>query len=541
MRNDTFTQVALIAGLRWRLFRNSLHTTRAKLELAGQIFLSIAAALVAAGGGLGLFTIAFLLSGGSRYTILHALLWGIFLAWLILPLLVAAGTSTIDFRELLRFPLRFSSYLLVSLAYSLFDPVALAAFFWLACFFAGISAARPDLILVLAPAFVGLAAVTLFMSRSLMTVIERLFRRRRGREIFFTVFVLAMLSGQLVMVAAEDQIETAWKYAGANPGWLLIFPPNLAFAAFETARAGGVAAPLSFAAVLALYASLLFIAHRRRTLAQYRGEDLSEGVAVTSAQAAPVEAGWRLPLLPGSIAALVEREFRYASRNGFTLMNLVIPISLPAVFGAVAISGEELPGFMTRDAGASFFGLVAYTQLVTSQLVFNQFAFEGHGIQFLFFAPVRFREVFAAKNLAYAAAVLIDVVLIWLVMAAFGQAPGALATVTVLAALPFLLLAQMTVGNLLSLYFPRRFDFGKFKQRQSGMSVLLGMLQQMVALAIAGGIYVLARWLGVLWAAALAYVVLGAAMAMVYNIFLSHYDAIALRRREALTAELCHE
>jgi hypothetical protein len=290
-----------------------------------------------------------------------------------------------------------------------------------------------------------------------------------------------------------------------------------------------------------LYGLLLYRAHRRRVLAQFRGEDLSQAATVSTPQNARVEAGWYLPALPGAMAALVEREFRYASRNGFTLMNLAIPLFLPAIFGAVAAGGEKLPGFMSRDAGATFFGLVAYTQMVTSQLVFNQFAFEGHGIQFLFLAPVRFREVIAAKNLAYAAAVLLDVLLIWLVMAAFGRAPGAIATLAVLAALPFLLLAQMAVGNLLSLYFPRRFDFGKFKQRQSGMSVLLGILQQVVALAIAGGIYALARWLNLLWAAALVYIVLGAAMWMVYSILLAHYDSIAAARRESLTAELCHD
>lgn len=539
MRNEILTQVALIAGLRWRLFRNSLHTTRAKLELAGQIFISILAAIVAVGGGLALFALGLLLVNSPRHPILQGLLWGIFLAWLILPLIVAAGTTSIDFRELLRFPLRFSSFLLLSLAYSLFDPVALAALFWLACLFAGIVSARPDVVHLIAPAFLGLAAVTLFLSRGFMTVIERLFRRRRGREIFFTIFVLAMLSVQVVVVAAEDYLDLAWEYVEANAGLLLIFPPSLAYAALESALLGNATVPLTVTAVLFLYAALLYRAHRRRVLAQFHGEDVSEA-ATASTTGARVEAGWHLPALPGTVTALVEREFRYASRNGFTLMNLAIPIFLPALFGAVAAGGREM-NFVSRDAGTTFFGLVAYTQVITSQLVFNQFAFEGHGIQFLFLAPVRFREVIAAKNLAYAAAVLLDVVLIWLVMAAFGQAPGAIATLTVLTALPFLLLAQMAVGNLLSLYFPRRFDFGKFKQRQSGMSVLLGILQQVVALAIAGGIYALARWLDLLWAAALAYVVLGAAMWMVYSILLGHYDSIASARRESLSAELCHE
>lgn len=540
MRNDSLSQVALIAGLRWRLFRNSLSSTRARLDLAGQVLLSILGAVVGLGIGAGLFALSLLFVKTSRLAPLEGMLWGVFLAWLILPLIVATGTTTIDLRELLRFPVRFSSFLLLSLAYSLFDPVGLMALFWLGCIFAGVVAARPDAALLVAPAFAGLAAVALLLSRGFMTFVESLFRRRRGREIFFTIFVLAMLSLQVLAVVIEDYLAPVWQYVQAHPGVLLIFPPSLAHAAVETALQGGVAGPLTVAVALALYAGLLYRAHRRRLLAQYRGEDQSPGVAAT-AQAAPVAPGWHLPALPGPVVALVEREVRYAARNGFTLMNLAIPVFLPALFAAVALSGENLPGFMTRDAGATFLGLVAYTQLVTSQLVFNQFAFEGHGIQFLFLAPVRFREVIAAKNLAYAAAVLADVILIWIVLAVLGSAPGALATLTVFCALPLMLLAQMAAGNLLSLYFPRRFDFGKFKQRQSGVSVLLGMVQQMVTLIIAGGIYALARWLDALWAAALAYVVLGAAMATGYNLLLGHCDSVALRRREVLAAELCHD
>lgn len=541
MQSETLTQVSLIAQLRWRLFRNSLRTARAKAELIGQILLSILGGLVALGGGLALYAISILLVSANRPLILHGLLWGVFLAWLFLPLVVAASTATVDFRELLRFPLRFSSFLVLSLAYALFDPVALVALFWTTCIFAGIASARPDVALWIAPVFIGLAAVSLFVSRALMTAIERMLRRRRGRELFFTILVLGMLSVQVVAVVAEDYLELVWKYVEAHPGLLLAFPPTMAYTAIETALGGTGSFALVAAAVLGLYAVLLFLAHRRRVLAQYRGEDLTPESAAGGQFAARVESGWHLPALPGTVTALVEKELRYAARNGFTLMNLLIPLFIPAVIGAAAASGEKMPVPIAHDPGLAFFGCVAYTLMVTMQLVSNQFAFEGHGIQFLFLAPVRFRDVVAAKNLAYATIVILDVVLIWGVLVLFGLMPSLSGTLAALAALPFLLLAQITVGNLLSLYFPRRFDFGKFKQRQSGMSVLLGLLQQVVTLGIASGIYALARWLGMLWAAVIAFLVLGAAMGHIYRLTLGHLDSLAASRRETLTAELCHD
>ncbi len=541
MHSDTLTQVALIAQLRWRLFRNSLRTARARLELAGQLVLSVLGAVVGVGIGVGLYGLSFFLAKDNRLAPLEGILWGVFLAWLILPLIVAASTSTVDFRELLRYPLRFSSFLLLSLAYTLFDPVAITVLFWMACIFAGVASARPDTALWIAPAFLALAVVTLFLSRTLITAIERMLCRPRGRELFFTIFILTMLSVQVIGIAAGDYLDLAWEYLEANPSLLLVFPPSLAHSAIETSLAGNGTGALSAAAVIALYGVPLFLAHRRRVLAQYRGEDSSAESGVAAQQTAPVKAGWRLPLLPGAITALIEKELRYAARNGFVLINLFIPLFIPALFGAVAAAGEKVPEILTRDPATTYFACILYTLLISMHLVSNQFAFEGHGIQFLFVAPVRFRDVVAAKNLAYAAAVILDAVLIWFVMLTFGQMPSLPGTVAALAALPFLLLAQITLGNLLSLYFPRRFDFGRFKQRQSGMSVLLALLQQIVTGAIAGGIYAVAHWLNLLWIAALLYLVLGAAMWQVYRMALTHYDSLAARRRETLTAELCHD
>ena len=116
-----------------------------------------------------------------------------------------------------------------------------------------------------------------------------------------------MLTAQVVVIAAEDYLDLVWDFMKANPGLWLVFPPSLAFSALESALVGNVIVPLAVTGVLVLYAALLYRAHRRRVLAQFRGEDLGEGVVVTAAQAAPIEAGWHLPVLPARIAALVER------------------------------------------------------------------------------------------------------------------------------------------------------------------------------------------------------------------------------------------
>lgn len=540
MRSETFTHLALIAQLRWLLFRNALRTPRAQWEFAARALVTGLGALIVIGGGIGLFALSFYVTEQDRRPILLGVIWGLFLAWQIVPVLITASTSSLDFRELLRFPVRFSTFLLLSLAYSLLDPAALAALVWLVSIAAGIVAARPDALPLIVPAFLGFAAVSLLLNRIVLTWLERVLKHRRGREIFFVCFIALIFGVQLIGISVGDRLEAAWDYLEAHPQAGLWLPPGLAYAAVESSLQENATGALVAGAVLWLSAAALFLFHRRRLLAQYRGEDASVGAAPQASTAVAARAGWNLPLLRGPMAALVEREVRYTARNGFMLMNLVVPLFIPAVLGVVARTGEKMPEIFEQDAGATYFGCVAYALMVLMHVASNHFAFEGRGIQFLILAPVRFREVVAAKNLVYAALMTLEVALVWLVLAAFGRAPGAQSTAVTLAALPFLLLAQLTAGNLLSLHFPRRFDFGRFKQRQSGMSVLLGLLQQIVTVGIAGAIFALARWSGHLWVAGLVYLVLGTAMWQAYRIALEHYDHLAARRREALLDELCH-
>ena len=539
MASDTAKQIGLIALLRWQILRNSLRTTRAKLEAIAHTLVAVGAAIVVLIIGLGFYASAFILVDAGRYGILLVLLWVIFVAWLFLPVVVAAASTSIEFREFLRYPVRFSAFLILSLAYSLFDPVALTALFWLVCVGAGFATVKPALLPLILPPFLALAAMTLLLSRVVMNFVERLFTKRRGREIFFLVFVLSMLALQVVGIGAESYLAPAARFLKTHPWILQALPPNLVYAAIEGAIRGEPQSVLAATALLLAYAGALFLFFRRTVLAQYRGEDLSEGRGRSKEAATLIQQGWNIPFVSGATASLLEKEIRYTLRNGFMVMNLVIPLFVPLILAMAESSSSRSVPFFQRDPGILYFGSVAYLLLVTMHVASNHFAFEGHGIQLLLMAPVEFRQVAAAKNLFYGTVVVTEALAVWLVLAVLGKTPGATATLVTLAAVPFLLLSQITVGNLLSIFFPRRFDFGKFKQRQSGMSVLLGMTQQVITLGIAGALFAVTRWLNQLWIAGLIYLALGAAAWQAYRLMFDHYENIARRRREALTQELC--
>src|SRR5579871_2991017 len=86
-RTKVLSQLAAIAGLRWRMFTNGLRTRRGKMELVSRIIVALAFAF----GGLGGFAAAagfawsFVNNGKPEY--LAILLWPIFFFWQVFPVM----------------------------------------------------------------------------------------------------------------------------------------------------------------------------------------------------------------------------------------------------------------------------------------------------------------------------------------------------------------------------------------------------------------------------------------------------------------------
>ena len=134
-------QIGLIAGLRWRVVINSTRTTQAKFEIAAKILLVVLGSVVVLGGGFGLGAAAYF-AVLKRPQLLTVLFMVVFVVWQIMSLVVGAMNTEYDFRNLLRFPLRFPAFFLISLAYGLFDFSAVMALVWLVCIGAGIGLAK---------------------------------------------------------------------------------------------------------------------------------------------------------------------------------------------------------------------------------------------------------------------------------------------------------------------------------------------------------------------------------------------------------------
>lgn len=536
---STASQIKLIAWLRWRLFANMLRAPGAGAELVARFAVSIVGTIISAGIAFGLGSIAYAVMQ-TRPSALGTLLWGLFLAGQFLPLIISATSSSFDTRSLLRFPLRFPAFFLLCLSYTAFDPAVLGSLLWLASVGIGAGLAKPAAAPWIAAAVALLAAVSILLNYLTLSWVERLLARRRSREIMFLVFIFGMLSIQLVGAVLQRWHEQLQPVASAARPYLGIFPPGLTAGVVESAGTPAAALQLLFA--LAAWAALLFGWTRKRMRALYRGEELSEAIMVTAKEQAPSAARVGedfLPFLGGQRTALLGKELRYLFRNAVTMLQLCVPFFLILFIGLMMDSkGKDFSFFQSRPE-AILPSAIGYCIFISLPLAHNSLSFESWGLQLLLAAPVRFREVFLAKNLALGCAIYAQgVLVVVLVQVMFGPQSAVMVAAT-FTALLFILLVNFTVGNLLTVYFPRAFDFGSFRQRQSPWSVIVGMLTQIVCMAIVYLMYAMALWFGSPWYAIVAYLLLSAAMAQVYFLVLDRCEELVHERRDILVTQIC--
>jgi ABC-2 type transport system permease protein len=537
-------QLVAIAQVRWHIFVHSLHTTKGALELFSRIVIGV----IITGGGVGG---AVLLGVGAWYLVSHGkadglllLLWPVFMFWQFFPVMATALTETMDSSELLRFPLNYRAYVLVRLVYGALDPATVLGSLWLIGITMGIGWARPTLLAWAALVLGVFGVVNMLLTQMVFAWIERWLAQRRTREIFAVLFFLLIISFQLIgplLSRYGDQSNATFHQAGRVAGPVqAVLPPGIAASAIASAVNGRHTAALLLLLGLSLYGVVFLRVLSVRLRAQYRGENLSEvGRSERLARAERVRAGWELLGLPGPVAAVVEKEFRYLSRSGPVLLTFVTPIVMLFVFGLGGRSGPG-SGFLQHWPELALPVGAGYALLLLTNLIYNNFGPDGGGIQFYLTSPASFRSVMLGKNIAHLGVLAAEVVVLWLGASLLYRIPSAGAVLLTLAGLLFAAPMNLAAGNLLSLYSPKKTEFGTFgRQRASQVTVLASFVIQGVVFGIAGLAIFAARSYGSLLMAVAMFVGLGAVATAVYFFVLGQVDRLALRRREVLTTELC--
>jgi ABC-2 type transport system permease protein len=539
-------QLSAIAELRWRTFVNGLRNRRGKMELVSRIIVTAAFAF-GGFGGFGLATgFAWYFVSQDKPEYLAALLWPVFFFWQVFPVLATAFTNNPDSSDLLRFPLTYRSFFIVRLAYGFFDPASALGTVGLLGVLLGVTVARPALFPAALLAVATFGLFNLVLQQTIFAWVERWLAQRRTREIMGVLFILLMLSFQLigpVMQSLEHHPRPQLQHFAQIAAQVqAALPPGLAAAAI--AEASHAEYFLGFTSLLFLASLTLAIGYvlHLRLRKQFRGENLSEAAARPSVAAAPetVRPGWDLPGFSQAVAAVFEKEVHYLARSGPMLLTLVMPIFMLVIFRLGPMNPMRHSSFLRRGPDMAFPGAAAYSLLVLTNLVYNSFGGDGSGLQFFYASPVHFRQIVLGKNLTHAAILLANTFLAWLAVTYLYGAPGPLVTIATLAGLLFAAPLNFTAGNLLSVYSPKKRDFATFgRQNVSQTTVLFSLGLQVVIVGAGVAAFALARFYKNMWIAVLAFLVLAAITLPLYIIVLRRMDGIAIERRETLLAELC--
>jgi len=536
--------ISAVAELRWRLLVNSLRTIRGRLELVSRIFVGFSVTMLALGGAAFLGPLAYISIAQDHPDYLAIALWIIFAFWQLYPVLGALASVPFEFATLLRFPMTFSTFWWLAFFYGVVDPVCLVSLLWLAAILLGIGVASPALLPGAALALLGFALINLFLSRAVYLWLERWLAQRKAREIMGLVFLFLIVGFQFVAPLATRMGKHqagAFRSLTSIADVARFLPPGLASFSLQQFQQGKALEGLYLCAGLGVYAVLLVALVNGRLRAQFFGENLSEAAAPVAVRTGKkLHESWDLRGFSGPIAAIFEKETRYLLRSGPVLFMFVMPIVILLLFRLnPAVSGGG-HGTLASLPDWAFPVGSAYALLMLTNIVYNSFGSDGGGLQFFLIAPVPMRDVLFAKNISHTAVLAINTTLVFVATSFLYGPPRPDIVFVTLAALLFALPLNLSAGNLMSVYSPKRYDLAAFgRQRATSATALVGMLVQALVVGISFLVIFAAHHFGRLWLAGVAFFPLAAVSFLVYWLILNKAARAAVDRREVLVAEIC--
>ncbi len=486
------SQLFTLIWLKWRLLRNSLRSRKAvanKVASVLGILLALVFSVVLA-SVLGI--VAYFLSrpnaladvmrrsaspdastAASVEFIFFSIYGLVYLMWATVPLSIG-GSKQFDASKMLMYPITLRKLFAVDFVselttlHSVFAVPALLAI----SIGAGLGSGNlTAALLVAVPAIL----FGVGLSKWLSTIIASLVRRKRARG--ETLLALIGAVAGLGAAAAGQLAPFLFKHAESLP-WLRWTPPGAAAFMLGGHQGDTLAYAISFL-TLSAYAILLIGSTYRIARRAALGLEGKRRPKDPAEQSSTLEGytGWRLPFVPPDLSALIEKEIRYAMRNAQVRMMALMPLLLILLrvinSRDIRTLGRGGPNdFLTYASVMLTAGGVFYVFVILVGLSCNAFAFEEGGMRSLILAPVDRRKILLAKNIAVTTIAFIFSTALLILNAIIFRDLTLPSLLFVL--LSFFIFAAMSsmVGNWLSIYFPKRQDFGK-RMNVSGVSGLL--------------------------------------------------------------------
>jgi ABC-2 type transport system permease protein len=549
-----------MAALRWHMFINGLRSKGGAFELGARTVSFVLYAFMGLGLGTIMGTGAYLLASGKASLFLPAVFWVACILWQVGPVMLASFQEQFDLGILLRFPVRFRSYYLLYVVFGLADVSTIIGVLCCLGIWVGVTMARPELYAWTALALAAFAAFNILLVRAVFAWIDRWLSQRKTREIVGALFMIFLLSLQLLNPALhqkrrqqprtpQERAENIRRMVTEFAFWMKTayavqqaLPPGLAARALRQAGNRQPVGALASLGVLGLWALAAGSVLARRLRAEYRGENLGSapkretGRTKTSSVRASLvrrEGGWRLG---GSspIAALMEKEARSLMRTLPLLWAIGAPLLMVLVMASIYRSNASGHPFLFALPFYVAFALMGFTQMFS-----NNLGAEGAGIQLLFLSPTPIRTVFLAKNLFHFLLFWLDALLVGILTTLRLGWPQGVTVAATAAWVLFALPCCLAVGNIFSLRMPFRIHPGRMtRQRGSQANALSSMLLMLVVMAVGAVVFGLCWLFASPWMAVPVFLSLSGVAVFVWLRGLGNVDRLANQRRDSVLATL---
>jgi ABC-2 type transport system permease protein len=546
-------QFAALAQLRWCIFRNSFRRKGGVGEIIARAIFFPIIGVFAIGPIIGAGIGAYYLITSNRLTLLPALTWGIFALWQLVSINIAPPALSFDIGTIIRFPLSFLRYLIARLFFGLLSASNVIGTLALVSSDIGIAIARPSL-LPWATLLLGtFALANIFFTRMIFAWIDRWLSIRRARELLTAFLLFASLGGQYLNVTLNPGLQSGTHHKLTNhlPSLLhnlhrlqpiaAFLPPGLTATSIARFSQGDLLPSIATFLGLVAFGALFLAIYAWRMQREFRGESLSD---LTLPEPQPT-AHPRIHPAPAvhhstptfglgpTLSACLQKELIYLRRNTNQLYGFLAPIVMVFLFAGRIGSSGRFGDFVFPTA-------MAYSILGTSILSYNSLGMDGPGVQLYFLAPTNLRDVFLAKNLIGFLLNLIELVLIYAVIAFVAHPPTLIVALATLCWLLFATFTNGAIGNLRSLIAPRKIDLSKVSRKQtSQLSALLALAVIFACSGIGAVVVVLSTSLHRPWLMIPILLALAIGGFTFYTYVLNRLASIALDHREALAEELC--
>lgn len=475
------SQLLTLIWLKWRLLRNSLRSSKAVVNKVASILGMLLAFTFALMFALLLGFVAYSLAqpeglgsalqrsaarelpeGASTEFIFFSIFGIIYLMWATVPLSLGGGKQ-FDAGKLLMYPISLRKLFAVDFIseFTTLHSVFLVPAVLALCIGSGLGSGNLSTSLIAAvPGVLFGVALSKWLSTIIGSILRR--KRSRGETIIALIGAIAGLGTAAISQVAPILFKHAESFRSLR--WT---PPG---AAAFLLMADVATDPLPYAVAfvtLSAYAIALLVATfwiaRRAALGLERRQKQKTSTPITGNEG---YAGWQVPFLPADLSAIVEKELRYALRNAQVRMMALMPLIIIVIrmvnrqrFGTVRHGVSS--GFLTYGSGLLLIGGLVYVFLILAGLSSNLFAFEEGGMRTLILSPIDRRKVLLGKNLVLTliALVFASALLILNVIIFQDTTPDNL----LFLALTFIIFAAISssVGNWLSIRFPKRMKYGK--------------------------------------------------------------------------------